>query len=462
MVPCHHDRVLRRVALLNVVATVAVSMEALLDGRWWLGGVGGWLLLVGAVALRPPDRNGPLLPRVRQTAVLVIAAGLPMSMAVAALVARRGASAVGLAIAVATGVGLLSLWGALVVVDLLVRRQSPPPRRPRAPRGRPGRIALAAALAVPVVAVPVGADAVMEARLLDRLRKCPFALGVAPEHQTRQLRKELAAACDLAAGGPMARRTVDDMVLSLYRGRHRLDPVAIDDAASALAHYRSLLGPPQREAVAVLPVRIAGPVRGVAGPAFVIVDEPEMARWRDCRRFRQSAGVEGRCGSWVVAHELGHQWFRWSAYRLSPPFWPVVWEGTSDYLAFDWWRSQFGEEDARALGAQLFDGRMALDRLFAATHVPTEPPHHMSDLQGRALVYGRASASWLAVEHAVGAEGARRALRAVYEAGLEPSPSLEAVLVRVEGVEPKAAEILRVWWTQRGFDPRLSPPTLSP
>lgn len=43
-------------------------------------------------------------------------------------------------------------------------------------------------------------------------------------------------------------------------------------------------------------------------------------------------------------------------------------------LASSWWRATNGVDDADRLAFELFEGRLALARRFATTHVPVAPP----------------------------------------------------------------------------------------
>ena len=143
----------------------------------------------------------------------------------------------------------------------------------------------------------------------------PYAGDDAPLSQ----RRELAAACDLQLdGGPVISSQGGGVAISYFRPRPDLDPHGVELAASALAHYREVLGPSAVISVSVLPVRLAGGVRGAAGPGYVLVHPAELVDPGACASFRRTAGVDGRCGAWVLAHELAHQWFRWTA-RTSRP-----------------------------------------------------------------------------------------------------------------------------------------------
>ena len=107
------------------------------------------------------------------------------------------------------------------------------------------------------------------------------------------------------------------------------------------------------------------------------------------------------------------------------------------------------------MALELFEGRLALARPFASTYAPVAPPSGMSDQEGRALVYGRPSAAWVAVERTVGVAATQQALRAVHEAGREANPTIDDVLDGVAAAVPDAAPVLERWWRDTTFEPRL-------
>lgn len=451
------DRVIRRTAGVDLATVAVVTVGVLLGGWWWAAGATLWLLLFSAAVLTlpSPPRLGP---RARSSAALTVLVGVPLGLALALVAARRGRTGVaaGVQIGGVVAVGLAVAWAALLTAGRLAARAGDIPATGRK-AWRPARIVGAAALlAVPPVAVPLGIDHLLVARLADRVRHCPALARFADGDAPRALRHELAGACDLQKGGdPQASQKAGDVDVAVYTGGPDPHPEVMEVAISAVVFHRELLGRPAGTAVAVLPVGLSGNTRGMAGPGYVIIDRAELAAPGECGSFRRTAGVQGRCGAWVLAHELGHQWFRWTAYERATEALPAVIEGTADYLAFSWWRSTYGAADAERLAVDLFEGRLALARGFATTHVPARPPGGMTDAEGRALVYGRASAAWIAAERVAGEPAAVRALRAVHEAGRGADPSIPEILAAVAAVAPGVAPVLEQWWLDPGFEPRL-------
>lgn len=445
---------LSRIAAVDVVTAAAVAAGVLFGGWWWAVSAAVWLVAFsGAVVTLP---GGGIRSRAAPSAVLAAATGIPLCAALAVLATRRSSLEAGVAVAGLTVAGLAGGWTMLLPVGARVHRGRPVARPARRRRLLPaGVVGVGATVAA---GVPVGADSLLVARMAEKVARCPSMQRFAGRDAPLGLRRELAAACALqTGGGPGTRSEGGGLAVTVFQARPDLDPRAVELAGSALSHHRELLGPPAPTAVSVLPVPLSGSVRGMAGPGFVLVHPSELAAPDRCATFRRTAGVEGRCGAWVLAHELAHQWFRWTSYERASQALPVLVEGTADYMAYSWWRATYGAADAGRLALELFDGRLALARAFATTHAPVAPPTGMTDAQGRALVYGRPSAAWVAVEHAVGVAATREALRAVHQAGRGSNPTIDGVLDAVAAAVPAAAPVLAQWWRDTSFEPRLPP-----
>ncbi len=447
---------LTRIVAVHLLTAAALAGGVPLGGWWWVISALVWLAAVSAAVVSLPAEG--LRAQMVSSASVVAAVGVPLCVGLGLLAQQRVGSFAAVVVTGLAAAGLVATWALLVPAGLRIHR----PRTRHAPPVADGRrrllpsVAFVAAGATVAAAAPVVVDRLVAARLADRVARCPtmqlYAGGDAP----LGLRRELAAACDLQlGGGPVTSSQGGGVAISYFRPRPDLDPHGVELAASALAHHRELLGPSAVTAVSVLPVRLAGAVRGTAGPGYVLVHPAELIDPLACASFRRTAGVNGRCGAWVLAHELAHQWFRWTSYVQTRDALPVLIEGTADYLAYSWWRATYGAEDADRLALELFEGRLALARPFATNHVPVAPPSGMSDSQGRALVYGRPSAAWVAVEGAVGIAATHQALRAVHEAGRGADPTIDGVLDAVASAVPDAAPVLERWWRDTTFEPRL-------
>lgn len=429
-------------AVFNVTAGVALGIAAAFGGGLWFLGL-AWCAIGFVVLLASA---GDASDR-RWRACL---SGLPVALVLGLLTSSRLTSAAAGIVVFCIVVGATALAWAIVV---FVRRRRP--QRTAAAAGSGLRRWVSWVSTLVVVAVLLTVDGVQDAQLRRHIEPCPELRGEA-EGATRDFVRMLGSACDVWNAVEPTEQEASGVHVAVYASE-ALSPEVPADVAAIVDHHVTLLGRPRYSDVAVLAVEMAGPVRGRAGLGFVLIDPQELRRPRQCSLFRSSAGTQGTCGSWVVAHELAHQWFSASSYVDAPSFRGVVWEGTADYLAFDWWRERHGAADAERLVAELFDGRMGLARDFAAAHAPSHPPSGMGDSEERALIYGKASASWIALERVVGIELTHQVLRAVFDAGRRPAPTLEVALAAASRVDPRAGLILRQWWTATTFEPRLAP-----
>lgn len=440
---------------LHLVTAATLTAGVLLGGRWWVVSALAWLAALSAALVSVPARG--LRGRAVVSAPLVAALGIPLCVGLGLLASQRVRPAAAATVTGLAAAGLVAAWAILLPVGARVHRGRPCPALPvRTSRRLVPGVAIVAASATVAVAVPVAADRLVAAWLADRVARCPTMQRYAGSEAPLGLRRELAAACDLQlGGGPATSSQGGGVAVTYFRPRPDVDPRGVELATSALDHHRELLGPSIVTSVSVLPVPLAGGVRGMAGPGYVLVHPAELVEPAACASFRRTAGVEGRCGAWVLAHELAHQWFRWTSYVQARDALPALIEGTADYLAYSWWRTTYGAEDADRLALELFEGRLALARPFATIHVPVAPPSGMSEDEGRALVYGRPSAAWVAVESAVGVAATSRALRAVHEAGRAANPTIDGVIQAVAAAVPDAAPVLERWWRDTSFEPRL-------
>ena len=449
---------LRRIAAADLLTAAVLAGGVLLGGRWWALSALVWLAAVSAAVVSLPADG--LRGRAVCSAAVVAAVGVPLCAALGLLAQPRVGTSAAAAVTGLAAAGVGGAWAALLPAAAWIHRgrPGPAPAFTATRRRLLAGVAIVAAGATVAAAVPVGVDRALAARLAARVARCPAMQPYAGDDAPPSQRRELAAACDLQlGGGPAAASQGGGVAITYFRPRPDLDPRGVELAASALAHHREVLGPAAVTSVSVLPVRLEGRVRGAAGPGYVLVHPAELVDPVACASFRRTAGVKGRCGAWVLAHELAHQWFRWTSYVQARDALPVLIEGTADYLAYSWWRATYGVEDADRLALELFEGRLALARRFATTHAPVAPPTGMTDDEGRALVYGRPSAAWVAVEATVGPTATHQALRAVHEAGRGANPTIEAVIDAVAAAVPEAAPVLERWWLDTGFEPRLPP-----
>jgi hypothetical protein len=385
---------------------------------------------------------------VRSTLVPALALGLPLLSAFAALAfTQRILSFVHSALALGATAAVVA--GGCLGVALVVRRRARK-RAAASPSSAPRpRTVLVAWLAAAPFAIPFAAGAFARGALEAQIAPCDEMAPQVPG-APRHMLNILAEACSQRDGEAVLLNT-GGVRVETYAGKRNADVAAVsEDAVSVLTHLSGVLGAPAFDRITIHPVAIPGSVRGMAGPGYLLIDSAELIAPRECGEFRSSAGTRGTCGTWVLAHELAHEWFPGRA-GLGPPSEQVAWEATVDYLAWDWWRSRFGEADGEKLQEDLFHGRMRLAPRFAAAHAPGRPPRNLTDSQGRALIYGRGPLGWVAAEERAGRETVRTVLRR----SLPREDEVMTVGKFLEAAEavPQVSEVLNRWWLDPNFEP---------
>lgn len=213
---------------------------------------------------------------------------------------------------------------------------------------------------------------------------------------------------------------------------------AAAEAAAAASLFARRLGPLAWQEVDVVTAPLGSGAAGMEFPGLLLLDTGV------------TAALDGGFGSYVLAHEVAHQWFHAlvGSGSLSSP---VVDESLAQYLAFVFAAEQWGEAAAE---------RLVRDRIAAAygrarqAGLVDEPPAQSLDAfdsRGAyaALVYGRGALAWFAAEQAVGRDGVMGLLAAlVRDAGLG-FVDARAVVDAAARADPRIAGILERYW----FDP---------
>lgn len=432
----------------QAVGAASLTVVATTGSPWSVVAIGLWFPVYLAVVYRVGrQRTAAGGSAARSTLGPALALGVPLLSAFAALAfTERILGFVHSAVALgATAVAVAGGW--LGVVLVLRRRAKKRGALVSAATPRP-RTVLAAWLAAALFAIPFAAGAAARGALEDRIAPCDEMAPQVPG-APRHMLNILAEACSQRDGDAEV-FNAGGVRVETYAGRRDADPAPVgEDAVSVLAHLSGVLGAPAFDRISIHPVAIPGSVRGMAGPGYLLIDSAELIAPRECGEFRSSAGTRGTCGSWVLAHELAHEWFPGRA-GLGPRSEQVAWEATVDYLAWDWWRSRFGEADAGKLRKDLFHGRMRLAPGFAASNAPGGPPRNLTDSQGRALIYGRGPLAWVAAEERAGREAVRTVLRRSLPREDEVM-SVEKILKAADAM-PEVSEVLNRWWLDP-FDP---------
>lgn len=185
------------------------------------------------------------------------------------------------------------------------------------------------------------------------------------------------------------------------------------------------------------------PLRSAAGmefPGLVIVDPEYLDR------------LDGGFGTFVVVHEVAHQWFH-ALVGNSSLLDPVVDESLAQYLSLWYYREVHGEAAARGVVDRYLEGRY--DRA-AANGIADVAPGSALAAFGSSGVYGpmayaRAPFAWLVAEAELGEAAIEEFLAEVVRThGLGVVTAADLRDLAAAGAAPGLAAALDRWW----FDPR--------
>lgn len=208
-----------------------------------------------------------------------------------------------------------------------------------------------------------------------------------------------------------------------------------DEAAAALEALTDDLGRLPWPSLDVVAAPIAPGAAGMEFPGMVWVD---TGAW-------PHPGPD--FGSYVLAHEVGHQWFHALVGNGSLSA-PVVDESLAQYLSVVAFDDLFGEGEGTVLAERFLGGRhdAALD-----SGVPDEAPAQaLGDFATAqsygAAVYGRGGQAWVDAEQVVGRPAILDALRVLVDRFGWQQVDEQEVLDVVREVAPDAADVLVEGW----------------
>ncbi|MBW3662249.1 MAG: hypothetical protein KY469_04040 [Actinobacteria bacterium] len=228
---------------------------------------------------------------------------------------------------------------------------------------------------------------------------CTWARGIA-------LRDVSAVAYDAGAiatdslQGDLLVRTVVPAVAPLDEAA----PRAHEEAVSAVESFTQRFGP---LAWSEFDVAVAPMGTGAAGmefPGLIVIDDSDFTQ------------LGGEFGSFVLGHEVAHQWFHALVGNGSLSS-PVVDEAAAQYLTYLWYRDHFGPAAADQLVSTYLRGRYDRYHVQGGTDAPPAQPldAFTSAASYGAMVYARAPLAWLRAEDRLGADRVETFLDEVIE-----------------------------------------------
>jgi hypothetical protein len=170
-------------------------------------------------------------------------------------------------------------------------------------------------------------------------------------------------------------------------------PRAHAEAASAVDSFTRRFGP---LAWSEFDVAVAPMGTGAAGmefPGLVVIDDSDFT------------DLDGGFGSFVLGHEVAHQWFHALVGNGSLSS-PVVDEATAQYLTYLWYRDAFGPGAAEEMVSTYLRGRYDRYHVQGGTDVaPAQPlDAFASSASYGVMVYARAPLGWLRAQERLGVE----------------------------------------------------------
>lgn len=213
---------------------------------------------------------------------------------------------------------------------------------------------------------------------------------------------------------------------------------ALDEAEASAEGFIRRFGPLAWRQLDVVAVPLGQGAAGMEFPGLVMVDDELYGSF------------SGGFGTYVLVHEVAHQWFHALVGNRSLAD-PVVDEPLAQYLSVLAYRDLFGPDAARALADDTMAERY---RRFRQSGLEEEAPaQHSGDFEGPGtygpLIYARAPLAWLAAEDAIGSAAVEAFVAGLVDRyGLDVL-SAEQLLDEAAATDADLARILERYW----YDP---------
>lgn len=214
---------------------------------------------------------------------------------------------------------------------------------------------------------------------------------------------------------------------------------ALAEAEASAEGFVRRFGPLAWKQLDVVAVPLGQGAAGMEFPGIVMVDDELYG------------SLSGGFGTYVLVHEVAHQWFHALVGSGSLAD-PVVDEPLAQYLSVLAYRELFGAQAAQALVDETIAERY---RRFLQSGLEEEPPaQHSADFVGPGtygpLIYARAPLGWLAAEDAIGSDAVQAFVAGLVERYGLGVLSAEELIDDAAAASEGLAETLERYWYDPG------------
>ena len=213
---------------------------------------------------------------------------------------------------------------------------------------------------------------------------------------------------------------------------------ALTESVASVEVFAEAFGPLAWREFDVVAAPLLEGAAGMEFPGLVIIDTEIYD------------ALEGRLGTYVIAHEAAHQWFHALVGNSSLDS-PVIDESVAQYLSVLFYAAAYGEEAGERFAQSALRDRYAGARRGGLEDEPPAQPleEFAGDHAYGPLVYARAPLAWLEAEERLGRGAVVRFLAQIVDRyGLDHLSDDELLDTATE-FDPELGEVLERYW----FDP---------
>ncbi len=198
--------------------------------------------------------------------------------------------------------------------------------------------------------------------------------------------------------------------------------------------FTRLYGPLAWSTVDVVVAPLAKGAAGMEFPGMVIVRDDTVA------------SLNGGFGTYVIAHEIAHQWFHALVGNSSLED-PVVDESIAQYLTYQFFVAQYGQTAADNMVQRRIRSRyVSFVEAGGNDIAPASPSGAFTERSYGPLVYGRAPLAFIDLDQAGSAVEVVAFLRSLVQAEALREVTDDEVIDRAAATHPDVGASLQRWW----------------